>query len=148
METSVRRNSDDRRSWVLLYLMSFGFAVTVAPLIFVPQGQADEIAVILAAPILALLVVPRLVRAALGREAVLVLPLPRVGLRLLWEDAVIAVMGVAGIVVQAVFALRSYWQSNLGTAGSWLAFGSYVLVIVVVLFILQARVLRRWGARG
>ncbi len=143
METSLRDSSDGRRSWVLLYLMSFSFAVKVAPVMVMPNRRADEIAVMLAAPIVALLVVPRLVRAMLGRPATLVLHLPRLGLTLLWDDAVMGAMAIAGVVVQAVFALRAYWRFNFGTAGSWLAFGAYVLLIVVMLFVLQSRVLRR-----
>jgi hypothetical protein len=126
-----------------LYLISFSFAVTVAPLLAVPGRRADEIAVLLAAPIVALLVVPRLVRAALGHTESLAVRMPKSGVTLSWDEAVMSTMGIAGIVVQGALALRSYWRFNFGSEAFWLAFGSYVLLLAVVIFVLQATLLRR-----
>ena len=98
---------------------------------------------LLAAPIVALLVVPRLARAAFGRSAPLVVRLPKLKVTLSWDEIVIGAMAIAGVIVQAALALRTYWRFNFGTEASWLAFGSYLLLIVAIVFVLQASLLRR-----
>lgn len=143
METPLNKTAGRRRPWVSLYLVSFGFAVTIAPVLAAPGRPADEVAVMLAAPIVAVLAVPRLLQAALGRRESLVVTLPKLGLTLSWDEAVIGAMGIAGIVVQGAFALRAYWRFNFGSEASWLAFGAYLLLIVVTVFVLQASLLRR-----